>query len=295
MLAKEQEAPMSYKSIVAVASGETDDASLLAAAAMVATRSSGQVRVIPGYPDPAANLVYFGAVLGRAPDTTMERVRAGEAASQQQLRVAAREAAEREGIRFQACGVGPCLYVEDRALLPAIAIAEAAVLADLVMFAGRAARDLYGLAAPFAETLLEARAPVLLIKGEQFGFRTVAIAWDGSAQAGRAVRAAMPLLQFAQEVVILQNADDLSEQTRASASPEALIAHLARHGVAQVRSVAVGGDNVANALLRAAHEQRCALLVAGAYGRPRLYELALGGTTRALVNADDRLHLLLAH
>jgi nucleotide-binding universal stress UspA family protein len=286
---------MSYKSIVAVAAGQEDDTLLLAAAAKLAARSSGQVRVIPGYPDPAADLVYFGAVLNRASDTVMERVRVGETDLQEHLQTAARAAAAREGVRFEACGAEPCIHVDERALLPAIAIAEAAVLADLVMFAGAAARDLYGLAAPFAETLLEARAPVLLVKDDQFGFGAAAIAWDGSAQAGRAVRAAMPFLQFTEDVVILQNADDLSEQTRASASPESLIAHLARHGVTRARSVVVSGDNVAKTLIKGALEQRCGLLIAGAYGRPRLYELALGGTTRALVNAEDRLHLLLAH
>lgn len=286
---------MAYKSIIAVASGEQDDALLLTAAAKLAARSSGQVRVIPAYPDPAADLVYLGTVLNRASDAAMERVRAGEAQAQEKLEAVARDAAAREGVKFDTSGAGPCLYVDERTLLPAIAIAEAAVLADLVMFTARQARDVYGLAAPFAETLLEARAPVLLVKDDQFGVGAVAIAWDGSAQAGRAVRAAMPLLQFADEVVILQNADDLSEQTRASASPEVLIAHLGRHGVTKARGVSISGDNVAKALLKGAHEQGCGLLVAGAYGRPRLYELALGGTTRALVNAEDRLHLLLTH
>lgn len=286
---------MSYKSIVAVASGQKDDAMLLAAAAKLAARCSAHVRIIPGFPDPAADLVYFGAVLNRASEAVMERVRSGEREEQSQLEQRAKEAAAREGVRFEACGVGACVYVEERALLPAIAIAEAAVLADLVVFAAQPARDVYGLAAPFAETLLEARAPVLLVNDDQLGFGAIAIAWDGSAQAGRAVRAAMPLLQLAEEVVIMQNSADLSEQTRAAASPEVLLAHLSRYGVSRTRSVAVGGDNVAKALLRGAHEQRCGLLVAGAYGRSRLYELALGGTTRALVNAQDRLHLLLAH
>ena len=286
---------MSYKSIVAVAYGRKDDASLLNAAAKLAARASGQVRVIPAYPDPTADLVSFGAALNRSSDTVMERVRAGEAGNQEHLQIAAREAAARGGVRFDACGAGPCLYVDERALLPAIAIAEASVLADVVMFAAGPALDVHGLSAPFAETLLEGRAPVLLVKDDQFDFGAAAIAWDGSAQAGRAVRAAMPLLQFAEEVVILQNTSDLSERTRASASPDALTAYLARHGVSRARSVAVSGDNVAKALLKGAHEQGCGLLVAGAYGRPRLYELALGGTTRGLVNADDRLHLLLAH
>lgn len=286
---------MSYKSIVAVACGGNDDAALLNAAAKLAVRASGQVRVIPAYPDPTADLVYFGAALSRSSDTVMERVRAGEAGNQEHLQTAAREAAAREGLSFGASGAGPCLYVDERALLPAIAIAQAAVLADVVMFAAGAARDVHGPSASFAETLLEGRAPVLLVKDDQFDFSAVAIAWDGSAQAGRAVRGAMPLLQFAEEVVILQNASDLSEQTRAAASPDALIAYLAGHGISQTRSVAVSDDNVAKALLKGAREQGCGLLVAGAYGRPRLYELALGGTTRGLVNADDRLHLLLAH
>ncbi len=286
---------MSYKSIVAVACGEQNDASLLNVAAKLASRASGQVRVIPAYPDPTADLVSFGAALNRASDSVMERVRAGEAGNQEHLQTAAREAAAREGLRFGASGAGPCLYVDERALLPAIAIAQATVLADVVMFAAGPVRDVRGLSASFAETLLESRAPVLLVKDDQSDFCAVAIAWDGSAQAGRAVRAAMPLLQFAEEVVILQNASDLSEQTRASASPDDLIAYLARHGVSRARSVAVSGDNIAKALLKGAHEQGCGLLVAGAYGRPRLYELALGGATRGLVNADDQLHLLLAH
>jgi nucleotide-binding universal stress UspA family protein len=35
--------------------------------------------------------------------------------------------------------------------------------------------------------------------------------------------------------------------------------------------------------------------VSGAYGRPRLYEMVLGGTTRSLVQAEQAPHLLLAH
>jgi nucleotide-binding universal stress UspA family protein len=48
-------------------------------------------------------------------------------------------------------------------------------------------------------------------------------------------------------------------------------------------------------LLAGAQSETCELLVAGGYGRPRLYELALGGTTRSLVNAKDAPHVFLAH
>jgi hypothetical protein len=36
-------------------------------------------------------------------------------------------------------------------------------------------------------------------------------------------------------------------------------------------------------------------LVAGAYGRPRLFEIILGGTTRSLTHAPEGPSLLLAH
>jgi hypothetical protein len=35
--------------------------------------------------------------------------------------------------------------------------------------------------------------------------------------------------------------------------------------------------------------------VAGGYGRPRLFELVLGGTSRALVAAAEAPHILFAH
>lgn len=286
---------MAYKSIVAVASGRASDAQLFNAAARLAWQCGALVRVLPAYPDPAANLVYFGAALKGLPETAAERLREGEREQQRQLETRIAEAAARAGVSAQKAASGACIYADKRALMPAVAIAEAAVIADLVMFAGDAARDAFVLGAPFAETLLGARAPVLLVRDDGFGPGAVAVAWDGSAQAGGAARAATPLLRLAEEVVILQNVSDLNTQARTPAPPEVLSEYLARHEVKRIRTVTVEGDNVAASLLRAAHGARCSTLVAGAYGRPRLYEWALGGTTRALVNAPDRLHLLLAH
>lgn len=283
---------MAFKSIIAVASGLGSDAALLRAAAELATRSSAQVRVLPAYPDPAADLIYFGAAINGAPEGARERVRESEREQQQQLERLVADAAARAGI---GAGSEASLKAEPRPPLPAAALAEATVLADLVMFAGDAVRDPFVLGAPFADTLLEARAPVLIVKDDQFSLGAVAIAWDGSAQAGRAVRAATSLLKLADEVVILQNVGDLSAQTRIPAPPDALKAYLALQGVKRTTVRTVEGGNVAESLVRGAHEAGCAILVAGGYGRPRLYELALGGTTRALVNAADNLHLFLAH
>lgn len=283
---------MAYKSIVAVASGQDSDRQVFSAAARLASQFAGHARVVPAYPDPAADFIAYGAALEGVSGAILERVRESERAEQQQLESRLSEAAARAGVLYGSKAEGASIDAAERALMPSSAIAEAAVLADLVMVAGDAARG--SLSGAFAEVLLEARAPILVVNDDQFSLGAVAVAWDGSPQAGRAARAAMPLLAAADEVVIVQNVSDLGDGSKAAVS-DAFAAYLGRHGVKRVRRLGVEGDNVAQSLLRGAHEAGCSLLIAGAYGRPRLYELALGGTTRALVHAKDRLHLFLAH
>lgn len=285
---------MSYRSIVAVASAGRDDAHLMKVTAELASRCSAQARVLPAFADAAADLVSFGAALNRAPSEVMERLRASEQDAQARIEQLAVDAAASAGVRYGGVGAGASMHVEKRALTPAVALAEAALLADLVVFSAKPARDSHALGAPFTQALLEARAPILLVKEAPFNVQAAAIAWDGSAQAGRAVRAALGLLSLMQDVVILQNQTDPPSAQRSPVGAERLAQHLARHGVSRVRTVAVEGADVAKSLIEGARTHGCATLVAGAYGRPRLYELALGGTTRALV-ADDSVHMLLAH
>lgn len=283
---------MAYKSIVAVASGQDSDAQVFRAAASLASQHAAHARVLPAYPDPAADLVAYGAAMEGVSGAVIERVHQGERPQQEKLENRLADAAASAGIPYGYKLDGASIEAQTRALMPSKAIAEAAVLADLLMFSGDAARGpLSGL---FAEALLEARAPILVVNDDQFSVGAVAVAWDASPQAGRAARAALPLLAVAEEVVVLQNVSDPGADLKAATS-DAFGAYLARHGVKRVRRLAVEGDNVAESLLRGAHEARCGTLVAGAFGRPRLYELALGGTTRALVHAKDRLHLFLAH
>ena len=66
-------------------------------------------------------------------------------------------------------------------------------MADVVVIGARCARDVLTFGALFAETLLTARVPVFLVKNGPLQFDRAAIAWDGSNQAGRAVKAALPI------------------------------------------------------------------------------------------------------
>ena len=103
----------------------------------------------------------------------------------------------------------------------------------------------------------------------------VAIFWNGSAQAARAMAAAMPFITKAKLVTVI-NAE--GEETSTSATDD-LATYLAWRGVtAETRTVAPGTRAVGEALLDAC--SGCDLLVMGAYTRSRVRRMILGGVTK---------------
>lgn len=120
--------------------------------------------------------------------------------------------------------------------------------------------------------------------------KSVAIAWNGSAEAARAVAAAMPFLIKARTVTIL-----VAEEEESTPSAQDLENHLAWHGVtAEIRRVVPSGAAVGAALLKAATDVQADLLVMGAYTHSRLRQLILGGVTRHVLDHAET-PLLLSH
>ncbi len=119
---------------------------------------------------------------------------------------------------------------------------------------------------------------------------TIAVAWDGSAEAMRAVAAALPLMQRAAEVRLITVGED------GIVADAELADHLAWYGIKAVAcGVAAGkGARIGERLLAAARDHRADLMVMGAFGHPPWHELFFGGVTRTLVEGS-RLPLLLAH
>ncbi|MEI7037418.1 universal stress protein [Fulvimonas yonginensis] len=121
----------------------------------------------------------------------------------------------------------------------------------------------------------------------------VLVAWNGTGESTEAVRAALPLLREAGVVHLLDGRR--SSLPDFGPPPLPLGDWLARQGVSVQRwhSFDPGGDAGA-ALLAEAEAMQADLLVMGAWGRSRLSELVLGGTTHhVLTNA--RLPVLVAH
>jgi nucleotide-binding universal stress UspA family protein len=92
----------------------------------------------------------------------------------------------------------------------------------------------------------------------------------------------MPLLRKASEVVVL-SAPTASPRRF---DPGRMTAFLAARGVtAKVKVLSEAGDP-APALIRAAKAAGADILVAGAFGHPRLQEYVFGGATRTFLNAE---------
>ena len=120
---------------------------------------------------------------------------------------------------------------------------------------------------------------------------TIAIAWNGSVEAARAVSAAMPFLTKAREVHIL-TAKDAHEPAENADFSDYLAWHGIRAAFHAIRPVE--GVGTGELVLEAARDQGADLLVMGGYGRAPWREMIFGGTTRQVVGMS-RLPLLLAH
>lgn len=169
------------------------------------------------------------------------------------------------------------------------------VAADLIV-APRASGEEVGASATLEAMLLECGRPILIPAAAPMptNFERIAIAWKPTAQAARAVAAAMPLLARAKEVVVITVAEEAAEQPGECDDAERLVRSLAWHGITATTLRLAPGPEGAAATLLAGAGQRADLLVIGGYGHSRVREWVFGGFTQ-LVLADAPLPVLIAH
>lgn len=121
-------------------------------------------------------------------------------------------------------------------------------------------------------------------------FNKIAIFWNGSTEATRAVAAAMPFLKKAQEVTVLR-----VEEEEWYAETGDLEAHLAYHGVHTIVSKVLPREGrTGRSLLFATGDIGAHMMVMGAYTRSKLRQLILGSVT-GYVMQEAKLPVLLCH
>ncbi|MCC2690276.1 MAG: universal stress protein [Rhizobiaceae bacterium] len=121
----------------------------------------------------------------------------------------------------------------------------------------------------------------------------LAIAWDGSRVAARAVADAQPFLGRASRITVLTILDEKPLKERDAG--ERLVDALRRQGLAaEAASVNAEDCPIAETLQQAAIERGSNLLVMGAYGHSRVRDFVLGGATAGILS-DLQLPVLLSH
>ena len=201
-----------------------------------------------------------------------------------EAQTAARERVECSGLPFQ--------WVERHGDLGA-ELARFASLADMVVLSSPKDVPFPDMHRAIGDFLLKAKKPVLVVPGSATGIAVngeALLLWDGSDQAGAAMRAAMPLFRRAASVTILEIDDGSLEIPATVAS-----AHLSQHGIInRVCRDGAFGEKTGQVIIEQIELLKPAYAVMGGFGRSRLVESLFGGVTERLLK-DSPVPLFLKH
>ncbi|PAX08856.1 universal stress protein [Sphingomonas lenta] len=163
-------------------------------------------------------------------------------------------------------------------------VADCALTHDLILFPRRSANGAKPLpTSSLLKCTLESAGRPLLVVTDELGLdfpKTVAIAWNGSVEAARAVTTALPFLTRAERVHVLTFATSRTEGSKA----DQLVSYLSRHGIAAEKHVREPEGSVGEELLEQASELSADLLVMGGYTHSRLRQTLFGGVTHHVLD-----------
>jgi nucleotide-binding universal stress UspA family protein len=271
---------MSWARIMAPVAGGEADKSILAAAAALAEPFQAELAAVYAPADVADLMPWMGeGFMGGVQVTAVQSLKDAAAEGEKAAR-AALEAIDYHPKSFSALSspVWSALSMEGR-------------LSDVVLFDDATARGKGPLAESFQQIVADEQRPTIVVRAGLGVGGTVAVAWDGGKEASRAARTALPLLQKAGRVVILAAPASSARYF----DPARLQQFFAQRDIASELQILPDSGDPGPALLRSAKGLEANLLVAGAFGHPRLQEYIFGGTTRAFLNATDGPSLFLSH
>ena len=186
------------------------------------------------------------------------------------------------------CATSPFEHGDARfvqlARLHDLTILDAAGLGDV---AGRTAVE---------DVLFDSGRPLIIVPahGRSLAPRRVAIAWDGSARAARAVKDALPLLKAAELVVAVTIAGEKDLSRMAPCAD--LATYLTRHGIEGCKLAAPTARraDVAAPLRLFVTEEAIDMIVMGAFVHSRFRQAVLGGVTRSMLD-ETTVPLFMSH
>lgn len=176
---------------------------------------------------------------------------------------------------------------------PTRTLATTARVADLIVLSaphGAVTRDIYR-TIDTGSLVLQAGRPVLVVAegAEDVALKKVVIAWKDTREARRAVADAAPILEAADEVVVVSVDREPDQWLRESVADVAAFA--TAHGAKVKTEVIRSRDDVVS-LAEFIVAARPDVVVSGAYGHSRLREWAFGGVTRSLLGEGSVSRLM---
>lgn len=173
---------------------------------------------------------------------------------------------------------------------------EYASLSDLVIAGANAEAARRGPSPLVGRLALHSRTPLLVVPHGHPGFSldtAALVAWNGSQEAARALRAALPFLKRAKKVWLASVDEDSADSGYDLPSLRGA-EYLARHDVdCELVSLPEKGGIPAT-LENAAQSRGAGYIVMGAYGHSRAMEALFGGVTRTLLS-KPMVPVILAH
>jgi nucleotide-binding universal stress UspA family protein len=287
------------KTILAAASGGSASAGALELACRLARRFESHIEGFHAKPDPFELLRYDAGIGIRFNDTFVEKFIADANTAAAQVRAQFVAALGRHGMDLapRAANAVPgaigasAVWREETGYGPGL-VARRARFFDIVVL-GRSERVVENFHSDAVEeTLVHSGRPVLLapaVAPQSIGNR-VALGWNGSVEAVRAMTAGLPFLATAGETLIVSIGDWHHE------SAQWAIDYLAWHDVKAKHVAVLSRKDIAvgHQLLQAAAEEGADLLVIGGYGHMPWREFLFGGVTREVI-ASSLLPVLLTH
>lgn len=173
---------------------------------------------------------------------------------------------------------------------PARMFAIAGPIADMAVLARPKPKSGGRATAFLLAALLYSGRPVLVVPQKPLVAvgKRILVAWNQSAEAALAVSAAIPLLQRAEQVVVVSS----GPENRTGPKSSHLTQYLANWDT-KVERIHAKGRDVEKDIERAYRETQSDLLVMGAYSRHRLRQLVFGGVTEHMLFKTDIPALML--
>ena len=288
---------MTYRVILAVLRGDPTDSNCLSAAQLLAQPGDGHVEALHVRADPRRYIDFTGdAMTSSAYADLLDSLEEEENACARKARAAfdgwQRDSgaqlmdAPADGSGFSAAwrevtGMEERVVTEDGRLFDAIVIAATSDETESIRLG------------TIERALFDSGRPLLMVpsSGAMKQPKNIAVLWNGSAQAARAVESALPVLKRAETVSVLWVEDGEAEGRVQTGVAE----YLAWHGIT-ARMVPHKPDDrsFGEQLHDEAAKSGADLVVMGAYSHSRLREFILGGVTQHMLE-NSTLPILMAH